>query len=53
MTNCDWFTLILNMAHSNHNKTTNTLTVSALRSQQVQLELEDAINITYGILDIF
>ena len=32
------------------NKTINTHTVSALRSQQVQ-ELEDSINITCGILD--
>ena len=32
------------------NKTINTQIVSALRSQQVQ-ELEDSINITYGILD--
>ena len=42
------------MAHFNinnyQNKTINTLIVSALRSQQVQ-ELEDSINITYGILD--
>ena len=29
------------------------LIVPALRSQQVQVELEDSINITYGILDIF
>ena len=50
-TNCDWLTLILNMAHLYQNKTINTLTVSALRSQQVQVELEDSINITYGILD--
>ena len=49
--NCDWLTLILNMAHLYQNKTINTLTVSALRSQQVQVELEDSINITYGILD--
>ena len=52
-TNCDWLTLILNMAHLYQNKTINTLAVSALRSQQVQVELEDSINITYGILDIF
>ena len=39
------------MAHLHQNKTINTLIVSALRSQQVQVELEDSINITYGILD--
>ena len=50
-TNCDWLTLILNMAHLYQNKTINNLAVSALRSQQVQVELEDSINITYGILD--
>ena len=49
--NCDWLTLILNMAHLYQNKTINTLIVSALRSQQVQVELDDSINITYGILD--
>ena len=42
------------MVHFNRNKyqnkTINTLIVSALKSQQVQ-ELEDSINITYGILD--
>ena len=42
------------MAHFNRknyqNKTINTLIVSALRIQQVQ-ELEDSIDITYGILD--
>ena len=43
---------MLNMAHFNQSKTINTLIVSALRSQQVQVELEDSINITYGILDI-
>ena len=48
--NCDWLTLILNMAHLYQNKTINTLIVSALRSQQAQVELEDSINI-YGILD--
>ena len=52
--NCDWLTLILNMARSNQsnyqNKTINTQIVAALRSQQVQ-ELEDYINITYDILD--
>ena len=48
--NCDWLTLILNMAHLYQNKTINTLIVSALRSQQVQVEFEDSIN-TYGILD--
>ena len=37
--------------HFNQNKAINTL-VSALRSQQVQVELlKDSINITYGILD--
>ena len=50
-TNCDWLTQILNMAHLYQNKTINALLVSALRSQQVQVELEDSINITYGILD--
>ena len=44
-------TLILNMAHCNQNKTINILIVSALRSRQVQVELEDSTNITYGILD--
>ena len=40
--------------HFNQNKAINTLIVSALRSQQVQVELlKDSINITYGILDIF
>ena len=39
------------MAYFNQNKTMNTLIVSFLRSQQVQVELEDSINITYGILD--
>ena len=52
--NCDWLTLILKMEHFNQNnyqnKTINTQTVSALRSQQVQ-ELENFINITYGLLD--
>ena len=48
--NCDWLTLILNMAHLYQNKTISTLVVSALRSQQVQVELEDSTNI-YGILD--
>ena len=52
--NCDWLKLILNMTHFNinnyQNKIINTLMVFALRSQQVQ-ELEDSINITYGILD--
>ena len=48
---CDWLTLILNMVHLYQNKTINTLIVSALRSQQVQVELDDSINITYGILD--
>ena len=49
--NCDWLTLILNMAHLYQNKTINILIVSTLsRSQQVQVELEDSIN-TYGILD--
>ena len=37
--------------HFNQNKAINTL-VSALRSQQVQVELlKDSINITYSILD--
>ena len=51
--NCDWLALILNTAHfkqnSYQNKIINTLIVSTLRSQQVQ-ELEDSINITFGIL---
>ena len=46
--NCDWLTLTLNMVHLYQNKTKNTLIISALRSQQVQVELEDSIN-TYGI----
>ena len=41
----------IKMAHLYQNKTINTLTVSALRSQQDQVELEDSIYITYGILD--
>ena len=49
--NIDWLTLILRMVDLYQNKTINTLIVSALRSQQVQVELEDSINITYGILD--
>ena len=41
------------MVHFNQNKTINTLIVSALRSQLVQVELlEDTVNITYGILGI-
>ena len=36
------------MVHLYQNKTKNTLIISALRSQQVQVELEDSIN-TYGI----
>ena len=39
------------MAYFYQNKTMNTLIVSFLRSQQLQVELEDSINITYGILD--
>ena len=39
------------MAHFNQNKSINTLIVSVLRSQQVQVELQNSINITYGILD--
>ena len=40
------------MAYFYQNKTINTLVVSALKSQQVQVGLlEDSINITYGILD--
>ena len=42
------------MVHFNQNnyenKTINTHIVSTLRSQQVQ-ELENSINITYGLLD--
>ena len=50
--NCDWLTLILNMANFSQNKTINTLIVSTLRSQQVQVELlEDCISISYGIFD--
>ena len=49
--NIDWLTLILHMVDLYQSKTINTLIVSALRSQQVQVELEDSINITYGILD--
>ena len=41
----------IKMAHLYQNKTINTLTVSALRSQQDQVKLEDSIYITYGILD--
>ena len=51
--NCDWLTLILNMVHLYQNKTINTLIDSPIRSQQVQVELEDFMNVTYGILDIF
>ena len=39
------------MAHFKQNKTINTLIDSALRVQEVQVELEDSINITYGVLD--
>ena len=38
------------MAHFNQNKHINTLIVSVLRSQQVQVELQNSINITYDIL---
>ena len=38
------------MAHFNQNKHINTLIVSVLRSQQVQVEFQNSINITYGIL---
>ena len=44
--NCDCLTLILNMAHLYQKNPINTFTVSALRSQQVQVELENSINIT-------
>ena len=37
------------MAHFNQNKHINTLIVSVL-SQQAQVELQNSINITYGIL---
>ena len=50
--NCDWLTLILNMANFSQNKTIYTLIVSTLKSQQVQVELlEDCISISYGIFD--
>ena len=49
--NCDWSTIILKRAHLHQNKTINTLIVSALRSQQVQMKLEDSKNITYGVLN--
>ena len=39
------------MAHFDQDKHINTLTVSVLRSQQVPVELQNSINITYGILD--
>ena len=39
------------MGNFNQNKTINTLIVSALRRQQVQVQLEGSINITYGIFD--
>ena len=39
------------MTHFKQNKTINTLIVSALRIQEVQVKLEDSINITYGVLD--
>ena len=39
------------MAHFNQNKHINTLIISVLRSQRVQVELQNSINITYGILD--
>ena len=51
--NCNWLTLILNMAHLYQSKTINTVIDSALRNQQVQVELEDFMNVTYGIFDIF
>ena len=45
--NGDWLTLLLNMAPLYQNKTLHILIVSALRSQQVQVELEDSISTTY------
>ena len=39
------------MVHFNQNKTMKTLIASVLRSQQVQVDLEDSINIAYNILD--
>ena len=39
------------MTHFNQNKHINTLIVSVLRSQQVQVELQNSVSITYGILD--
>ena len=50
-TNCDWLTLILNMMHFNQNKHINTLVVSVLRGKQAQVDLQNSINITYGVLD--
>ena len=41
------------MAHFNQNKHIYKYPVSVLRSQQVQVELQNSINITYGILDIY
>ena len=38
------------MAHFNQNKHINALIVSVLRSQQVQMELQNSIKITYCIL---
>ena len=37
------------MANFNQNK--HTVIISVLRSHQVQVELQNPINITYGILD--
>ena len=48
--NIDW--LILHMVDLYQNKTIKNLIVSALRSQQVQVELGDSINIAYGIFQI-
>ena len=39
------------MVHFNQNKHINALIVPVLRNQQVQVELQNSINITYGILD--
>ena len=40
------------MTHFNQNKHINTLVVSVLRGKQAQVELQNSINITYGVLDI-
>ena len=37
--------------HFNQNKHINTLVVSVLRGKQAQVDLQNSINITYGVLD--